>query len=585
MWCRLKKVLSFYLVGFLVLVICYGNPAQAQELSPVLPPEAQKAMTRGLEAVKQQEWDLVIKYFREAHEIAPLVPTVFYNLGLAHAKANNELLANAWLRAYLAASPEVANAEAIRQEILRLEIAAEKKIKDSFERAIAAAEQLPDDKTYDRFEGKHSVFATISGIQQTVGDVQGAEITAKRSRALAKAAGAKDSGQYEWKFFWSFYGLLQANAGDIEGAEQTALKVDNASSRNSVLAKIGEAKVAMGDVTEAWELIQEMENPPGRWFLKELITAYVEEDDLVRAEAAAAKASSNDKIPVMIDFAALLLRSGNVKKAIEVVQPFLSEDKEVYASNIDKAQLNAIAGNPKKALKIMAEAPDNDFEPRVNEFVLREITKEFVYLGDAESAAKAAALAKKRAPSSKRKGGPNYTLAEAYALYAKGNIDKAIRKAIQAEYMPHGSEVAGEFCKDILPFSIQTGNLEAAEKIADEMLTIRQRIDWFRRIANAYKKHGDTENAVRLREAVRLLDEGSKGGWSAKSQAQEDAVVEWVETALALEKKEQIRDLQVYLEKIKSEDAYWIPRRMAFAAKEWKWGLIKIRAQEKRLNR
>ena len=76
----------FVLAGLLILSGVSGTEAFAQT---TLPPKAQKAMTRGMAAAEQQEWDLAIKYFSEAQEAAPTSPRALFNLALAYYSAGD----------------------------------------------------------------------------------------------------------------------------------------------------------------------------------------------------------------------------------------------------------------------------------------------------------------------------------------------------------------------------------------------------------------------------------------------------------------------------------------------------------------
>jgi tetratricopeptide (TPR) repeat protein len=93
-----------------------------------LPPPAEKAFERGMNAALAEEYGLAAKYFAEAQAAAPAHPVVLFNLGLAHGKAGHELAGIAWLQAYLAGSPQAGNREAVLGEIGRLELQTRQKV-------------------------------------------------------------------------------------------------------------------------------------------------------------------------------------------------------------------------------------------------------------------------------------------------------------------------------------------------------------------------------------------------------------------------------------------------------------------------
>ena len=116
------RVAARLLVVGLLLGGVSGSVVLAQSQGSDFPPKAQKAMTRGMAAAEQQEWDLAIKYFSEARKAAPTWPSAQFNLALAYDSAGGrELNAIAWYRAYLASAPNAANAQQVRAQIVKLE--------------------------------------------------------------------------------------------------------------------------------------------------------------------------------------------------------------------------------------------------------------------------------------------------------------------------------------------------------------------------------------------------------------------------------------------------------------------------------
>lgn len=97
----------------------------------------------GLEAAQREDWRIAVAYFTAAHQRTHLVPRYMYNLGLAHARAGNEVAALAWLAAYLVAEPEASNRAAIWQQIAALEATVDHKIEVIWRSASQAVETLP----------------------------------------------------------------------------------------------------------------------------------------------------------------------------------------------------------------------------------------------------------------------------------------------------------------------------------------------------------------------------------------------------------------------------------------------------------
>jgi hypothetical protein len=121
------------------LLLSYSAEAQERRLLP----EAQKAFDEGLKAVAQQDWRNAVRLFEDAQRLGGHDPRIILNLAIAHTKAAQAAPAAAWLDAYLASAPDVANADAVRSEIVRLKRALLQKADELFAIAIEKASKLP----------------------------------------------------------------------------------------------------------------------------------------------------------------------------------------------------------------------------------------------------------------------------------------------------------------------------------------------------------------------------------------------------------------------------------------------------------
>jgi len=99
---------------------------------------------QGVAAARRQDWDTAIARLAQAQRAAPAEPSVLFNLGLAHARASDDLPALAWLHAYLATTTSPPNETAVRAEISRLQRGALDRINKILEAALATAAQLPE---------------------------------------------------------------------------------------------------------------------------------------------------------------------------------------------------------------------------------------------------------------------------------------------------------------------------------------------------------------------------------------------------------------------------------------------------------
>lgn len=92
------------------------GPSETAEL----PPRAETARRKGLEAASRGDWPAAVAAFKEALQFAHAAPSLMFNLALALQQGGWPMPAAVWYRAYVSAMPEAANAEAVRSEIRKL---------------------------------------------------------------------------------------------------------------------------------------------------------------------------------------------------------------------------------------------------------------------------------------------------------------------------------------------------------------------------------------------------------------------------------------------------------------------------------
>ena len=231
-----------------LLLLCAAGALHAQ-----LPPQAQAALEKGVLAAKQQEYALAIRYFQEARKSAPAAPAVLFNLGLAESKiAGRELRAMTWFRAYLAASPDAANAAAVNEQINALEVGNNVNLSRILNTAQQAIGQFPkptgfvDPRDYaldrvirlwarsgdyaaalqaaDRFTWempKAGARADVAVIQADAGDISGALRTVEGPFGRGQNPGQDDSITSFRGYALASIAAAQARTGDKAGAEST----------------------------------------------------------------------------------------------------------------------------------------------------------------------------------------------------------------------------------------------------------------------------------------------------------------------------------------------------------------------------
>ena len=225
---ELKTAARLLLAGLFVLGGVSGGVAFAQSSGSTLSPEAQRAMRRGRDAAKRQEWKRAIELFGQARKAAPMSPYALYNLAVANDKAGRrEHFAIAWYRAYLASAPDATNAGQVRDRIAKLEVQLEANARDLIRMAKVINLRA------------WSSIGKLSEAQVEVGDFAGAMETLEQIPPEHRALGYTD------------IAYAQARAGDIAEAMETASRITNPFFRGKAYIPIAEEQAWSGNIAGA----------------------------------------------------------------------------------------------------------------------------------------------------------------------------------------------------------------------------------------------------------------------------------------------------------------------------------------------
>jgi len=234
------------------------------------------AMKNGYEAAQQQDYLSAIRYFEEAHVIAPKAAEIYYNLGLAESKLpGRELRAIAWFGAYLTAMPDApVPKEAAVKEQMGILLARNKSNLSRFLQLVEAA---------------------ASQIFSTLGDEQGEELSYrgdiqlrdKKSKNMIDAArlwaesgdsdaALKTAGNFRREEYYrnalDDIAEAQAATGNISGAQLTAEILREPNLKSSIQSSIVEAHVRSGDIVAAQRTFELMPNGVSREWAHYAIT-------------------------------------------------------------------------------------------------------------------------------------------------------------------------------------------------------------------------------------------------------------------------------------------------------------------------
>ena len=245
----LKSLINLSVPIFLILLSVYVPETSAQTQPSNLPPEAQEAMSRGLAAAKQQQWELAIKYFGEARKAAPTSPEALFNLALASDKAGGrELIAIAWYRAYLAGAPKATNTREVKARIADLEVKTEVTNRKLIQKAKEMESQVSESSSLKPF-----ALLDIARAQAKAGDLKSAHESIERALTLGRAT----MNYEQWPLYHQKIAEARAAAGDIVRAKEMAnlISPDTSIQKHVALISIANFLVTAGDIAGAKETL------------------------------------------------------------------------------------------------------------------------------------------------------------------------------------------------------------------------------------------------------------------------------------------------------------------------------------------
>jgi tetratricopeptide (TPR) repeat protein len=117
-------------------------PAPGPSSKEKLPPRAEEARQRGLQAAGIGDWPAAVAAFKEANQFAHASPALMFNLALSYQRGGWPVQAAMYYRAYLAALPEAPNAAEVRAEIPKLIAEIEARSLREFDEAERLVEML-----------------------------------------------------------------------------------------------------------------------------------------------------------------------------------------------------------------------------------------------------------------------------------------------------------------------------------------------------------------------------------------------------------------------------------------------------------
>lgn len=278
-------------VVILLFAATFGvSPAYAVETP--LPAGAQQAFDKGVIAAEQEAWELAITYFGEALGSAPRDPRILYYLGLSHERAGHQLIAIAWFRAYLAATPQAPNAAVVDKEVVLLKDQVKSNIKRIFEAALEASQVSGAEKSEKHFE-------SIMVFQAAAGDLDGAQQTLREIVDLWPIQELESN-------MWNGYIRYLTDIGEVGTAQNILNRVQDRQVKISSECLIAKGLTSIGDFAGARQRLVETEKE-----LRELEALYRVEDEKGKYDSASHL--RDQQIDLMLEVADAYAVNGQAK--------------------------------------------------------------------------------------------------------------------------------------------------------------------------------------------------------------------------------------------------------------------------------
>ncbi len=337
-----------------------------------LPEEAKRLIERGLVAADSKEWSIAAQAFLEAQKLQPLHPKILFNLGFSYLNEGRDVLADLWLRAYLALAPEAANAAQVENEIRRLDVAIEATSEKLIQEAIAQLETLPDPMTASEKEAFQTPAdpAAMEGQplppdisrrrKNTLGAILFAQTATGRITDASNFAAQMQLTAVKVDSLKRFFGQILVDAGDFMGVENTLKEIQSQEERDLLLGSLVIGEIAAEKLDKAEEHLRLVSSPKEKSrLLDTLILKYVRQLEVEKAEQALKRTplSDEDRRRILSSLMSGHLKKDHLDNARILAQEILAVSQTMIGEDLFRAApALAVLGRTEEALALLKKA-------------------------------------------------------------------------------------------------------------------------------------------------------------------------------------------------------------------------------------
>src|SRR3989338_8120421 len=339
------KICVFFQVLFLTAGLASAQTAEKAQVQtpPALSEPARQLLQRGIVAADAKEWTVATQYFFQAQKLEPLHPKVLFNLGFSNLHEGRDVPADLWLRAYLAVNPQAANAAQVQKEIQRLDVTIDATsgkliseaitqlgdLADPMSNAEKEAFQMPADPS--AMQGQRVPPDMAERKRNTLGAILFAQTATGRITEALNFAARMNFANVSEDSLRRYFGQIQVDAGDFEGAALTLKDIQSSSERDMLLYSmiIGEIAAERPDLAEIQIALvsgaQEKTN-----LLNILMLKYVRQLEVEKAERIflSQYLLQDERLTLLVRLIAGYLKKDMPEKAKALAQELLNRSEE-----------------------------------------------------------------------------------------------------------------------------------------------------------------------------------------------------------------------------------------------------------------
>ncbi|WP_269586141.1 peptidoglycan-binding domain-containing protein [Roseibium sp. Sym1] len=477
---------------------------------------------KSIEAAQNGDFETAIKGLDRVQEETGPNPAVVFNLALANAKAGNLIKSAMLFRLYLVMMPEAPNAQAVRDEIARVDQEIAKGETELFRRALAAAAEFPDmpeDPQSFQDPKKVSLFKSIEWRAREVGNKIIVEEARKRAREAADAVGY-----------------------DYSPSERDHLFRDNLDDVGDIIAII-EDHERYEDPKDFWKSLQAGVIDLGHYFphiagtwLPAVPAATFADDEYRRNDLVRLALSAGRNDPFAREQRwhknIVYLTENDLRDKVLDGRPqseWKALAEEILAHDPGSPEAWAALSSSKKALKHILETGGNPFNPLGQWYDTLTVARMSLMVGNFDG------IRRSRNQVVKLSGKENDFAGMTDLLHhtAKGNIGAALSQIAKRDHdwgdgWQNSIDIQfARTAKTAAVFLIEKGAFEDARKMLAEGVLAREVPPLLARIADKLEAEGKTGEADALRTDAEDLAAEIRGNWKPASDKHLKAVQRW----------------------------------------------------------